>query len=331
MKTLSRKLPLLLTLALPLAGARAGTYTCDFTQGFDTNRWSIGTSYPYDCYSNTIDARGVTFQRVADPPTNINPRGSYWSGLNLNVRAVTTNGGFIIGDFTMTYTYTNLTNFTAQGSWEFWAINYVKARMGWGMGLDEQHLAIGRRAASVEGWSGSIYQDVWWGRWADSVYYGYHMTNATSVGDSATFKVVRTNGVQSYYANDLWFGTDGMDLNGGWYTTNDMSDFTLVLEQQDAAEHVGVTFQSFSISGPSIADATWPPRPVLELVSAPSGNLAFQWDATPGRAYQVQTTTSLSPANWTNLGSSFVASTSPVSVTNSIGPDAQRFYRVVVP
>jgi hypothetical protein len=70
--------------------------------------------------------------------------------------------------------------------------------------------------------------------------------------------------------------------------------------------------------------------PVLTLIPVASGNFAFQWDATLGNTYQVQTTTNLGSTNWINLGSSFVASNSPVAVTNTIGTDAALFFRVQV-
>jgi hypothetical protein len=68
--------------------------------------------------------------------------------------------------------------------------------------------------------------------------------------------------------------------------------------------------------------------PVLTLIPVASGNFAFQWEATLGSTYQVQTTTNLGATNWINLGSSFVATNSPVAVTNALGADAARFYRV---
>ncbi len=75
--------------------------------------------------------------------------------------------------------------------------------------------------------------------------------------------------------------------------------------------------------------ATTPIPPTLQVLPSANGTVAFQWNATRGRTYQVQTTTNLAPANWTNLGGAFVATTSPVTVTPTIGSDNQRFYRVV--
>jgi hypothetical protein len=44
----------------------------------------------------------------------------------------------------------------------------------------------------------------------------------------------------------------------------------------------------------------------------------------------VQTLTNLSSTNWISLGSPFVAPTTPISVTNAIGSDIQRFFRILV-
>jgi len=74
-----------------------------------------------------------------------------------------------------------------------------------------------------------------------------------------------------------------------------------------------------------------PIPPMLQLVPAASGAVAFRWEATPGRTYQVQTATSLSPVNWINLGRSFVAPSTAASVTNLVGAEGQQYYRILVP
>jgi hypothetical protein len=62
-----------------------------------------------------------------------------------------------------------------------------------------------------------------------------------------------------------------------------------------------------------------------------SGNsLAFTWSAMVGRTYQLQFSTNLSRTNWVNLGTSVIATNFAVSASDTIGPDPQRFYRVVL-
>ncbi|MCX6926905.1 MAG: hypothetical protein NT154_27415, partial [Verrucomicrobia bacterium] len=73
-----------------------------------------------------------------------------------------------------------------------------------------------------------------------------------------------------------------------------------------------------------------PTPPVLQILPAATGTFALQWDATPGRTYQVQTLANLGSTNWISLGSPFVAPTTPISLTNAIGTDIQRFFRIGV-
>jgi len=80
-----------------------------------------------------------------------------------------------------------------------------------------------------------------------------------------------------------------------------------------------------------VDDISLTPLPALEFQSAlPSGNdLLLTWAAATGLVYQVQYTTGLAPAHWTNLGAAFIATNSTATVSD---PDAllsarQRFYR----
>jgi hypothetical protein len=58
--------------------------------------------------------------------------------------------------------------------------------------------------------------------------------------------------------------------------------------------------------------------------------LPISWSAVSGKAYQLQSTTNLSPSNWTNWGGVIIASNTAVTVTNSIGTDTQRYFRAEV-
>ena len=57
--------------------------------------------------------------------------------------------------------------------------------------------------------------------------------------------------------------------------------------------------------------------------------LTFDWSVVAGRNYQVQYKTSLTEVSWINLGSPVLATSSTLSVTDTIGRDSQRFYRLV--
>jgi hypothetical protein len=59
------------------------------------------------------------------------------------------------------------------------------------------------------------------------------------------------------------------------------------------------------------------------------GAVNFSWLTTPGVPYQVQYTTNLASTNWMNLGAAIIASNSVSSFSDNLGPDPQRFYRIV--
>jgi len=70
--------------------------------------------------------------------------------------------------------------------------------------------------------------------------------------------------------------------------------------------------------------------PVFQTVVPTAGTVTFTWSALPGRTYQVQYTTDMQQTNWTNLGSTNLATSATMSASDSTGPDPQRFYRVAL-
>ncbi len=318
---------LLSTLAVVLQ-AHAGTFTSDFTKGVNTNYWGLWTSFPAGVCTNINDAQGVTFQRIAG-----SGRQSFSAGLSLGpvaMRKITTDGGgYMTGDFVVTMTYSNLNNFvSSSGDFWTWASNQLKLFLQWGDGSAPERVHV------VQVWSFSRNYYGWYqgtgyqGSVMDGQFpaQGGQLLNIrpAAPASSATLTMARTNGVLSYYLNNQQIGVgEGPSA----FTSNDIWSVNLKLQQGIDAAPVGVTLQSCVISGPNIKD--YPPQPPqLKLVSASGGNFGFVWDATPGQAYQVQTATNLTSGGWANLGSSFIAKRSPVAVTNSIGTDPARFYRV---
>jgi uncharacterized repeat protein (TIGR03803 family) len=74
-----------------------------------------------------------------------------------------------------------------------------------------------------------------------------------------------------------------------------------------------------------------PDPPRLENISQNgSGGLTFSWIALPGRSYQVQFNGDLTQSNWTKAGDPITATNTSGSASDLIGPDRQRFYRVVL-
>jgi hypothetical protein len=70
--------------------------------------------------------------------------------------------------------------------------------------------------------------------------------------------------------------------------------------------------------------------PALQGVTLTGGGVSFNWTAVVGQSYQVQYTTDLTSGIWNNLGSGFMATNTLMTITDATGPDAQRFYRVVL-
>ena len=62
------------------------------------------------------------------------------------------------------------------------------------------------------------------------------------------------------------------------------------------------------------------------------GTINLAWYAMSGLLYQVQYKTNLSQTTWGNLGGSIIATNAslPLSVSDTIGPNPQRFYRLSV-
>jgi hypothetical protein len=70
--------------------------------------------------------------------------------------------------------------------------------------------------------------------------------------------------------------------------------------------------------------------PVFYSLSMHGNAFALTWSAVPGQNHQLQYKTSLSDTNWVNLGGYITASNGTVSVSDPIGSNRQRFYRVML-
>jgi len=70
--------------------------------------------------------------------------------------------------------------------------------------------------------------------------------------------------------------------------------------------------------------------PAFQTVTQSGGAVSFAWNALPGLAYQLQSTTNLLAPNWTNVGAAITAATNVVTTADTNSIDPQRFYRFVV-
>jgi hypothetical protein len=72
------------------------------------------------------------------------------------------------------------------------------------------------------------------------------------------------------------------------------------------------------------------PGPAIQAPALANGSLQLAWTALPRVQYQVQYKTNLAQTNWINLGSVVTATTNPMTLSDNIGADPRRFYRVVL-
>jgi len=82
---------------------------------------------------------------------------------------------------------------------------------------------------------------------------------------------------------------------------------------------------------PSLLEtASLPAAPSILSIQCSNRAVVFTWSSTPGLAYTLQATTSLTDATWTNLTLGQVATGATLTVTNLVEAIAQRYYRVLM-
>jgi len=79
-------------------------------------------------------------------------------------------------------------------------------------------------------------------------------------------------------------------------------------------------------------DVSVTPLPVPEFLSVTHTNntIGLTWSTMSGLVYQVQTSASMNPTNWSNLGGTLTANGSTLFASNVFGTATQRFYRVLL-
>jgi hypothetical protein len=70
--------------------------------------------------------------------------------------------------------------------------------------------------------------------------------------------------------------------------------------------------------------------PAISSVVVRDGQLKITWDSIPGQAYQVQSTTNLNQCYWQSIDSVITADANSASVMEPLGPEDQRFYRLML-
>ena len=151
-----------------------------------------------------------------------------------------------------------------------------------------------------------------------NVYFGVAGGLALVPG---TYHVFGNNGTTPYYGS-VNSGSNTA-LNSDLASGAPISASQLYLDLTTASDHL-----------PVVADYTIPitaPAPVFQSVTGTGGTVTFTWSAVASVVYQLQYRTNLAQGNWSNLGSAITATNAVMSASDSIGPDPQRFYRLLVP
>ena len=136
-----------------------------------------------------------------------------------------------------------------------------------------------------------------------------------------TYHVFGNNGTTAYKGS-VNSGSNTA-LNSDLASGAPISASQLYLDLANASDHL-----------PVVADYTIPitvPVPVFQSVTGTGGTVTFTWSAMASAVYQLQYCTNLAQGNWSNWGSAITATNAVMSASDSIGPDPQRFYRLLVP
>ena len=157
-------------------------------------------------------------------------------------------------------------------------------------------------------------------RGSDGGFYGTTSaggayTNQSSLGCGTVFKL-GTNGTLTTLAS--FDGTNGAAPEAGLIQGADGNFYGTTT--QGGTNGYGTVFRLSVIV----------PPPDFLTVSQTGATLAMTWSATVGQSYQLLYKTDLNQPTWNNLNNSLTA-TNPIMTTfDAMGPDQQRFYRILL-
>jgi hypothetical protein len=116
----------------------------------------------------------------------------------------------------------------------------------------------------------------------------------------------------------------GSNPNGQW------SLFVADFQPEDSGSISGGWSLTFVISNATSACVETFPTPTLASTTWSNNVVRFAWNAIPGPHYQVQYRTNLATGTWQNLGAAIQATSTAMSITDTVSNTPMRFYRVVV-
>jgi uncharacterized repeat protein (TIGR03803 family) len=148
----------------------------------------------------------------------------------------------------------------------------------------------------------------------DGNFYGTTGIGGTNGGYGTIFKMTADGALTSLFSFNRTNGASPGPLveaaDGSFYGTSN----------RGGASGLGTVFRFTITSGP----------PAFEKVLQTGDVVTFTWAALTGRGYQVQYKNDLTQSTWSDLGNPVIATNSTTSLSDVIGPDRQRFYRLML-
>ena len=68
---------------------------------------------------------------------------------------------------------------------------------------------------------------------------------------------------------------------------------------------------------------------LITSITVAAGSVTLQWSSFSNKTYRVEYKSLLSPGTWDPLGGNVSASSATTSITDPVGGNTQRFYRIV--
>jgi len=93
---------------------------------------------------------------------------------------------------------------------------------------------------------------------------------------------------------------------------------------------LGWRIDSIAITASKCCGPASPPptAPEIRFINESAGLFTISWRAVPGTTYRLQFKRNLNDPAWTDLGADITATSTTTSVTDSVAPTGQRFYRI---
>jgi hypothetical protein len=149
----------------------------------------------------------------------------------------------------------------------------------------------------------------------------YGLGNLCGDGAGGVFKLTPQGNLTTWF---VFNGRNGFQPSASLVQVSDGSFFgTTSWGGTNASDDYGAgTVFHLSIPG---ADS-----PKIITTALSGSNLSLTWLALVGGSYQLQFKTNLAQPNWSNSGVATTATNTVATVSDTIGPDRQRFYHVVL-